>query len=75
MQDFNVIGDVFPERVDLSVNMEVNFENTNWWGLYGHSIPSQWALYSPKLKIITGDDKVRYFTLLMIDAGRFYFAF
>ena len=53
------------------VNMEVNFENTKWWGLYGHSIPSQWALYSPTLKIITGDEKTRYFTLMMMDAGMF----
>ena len=61
-----------PEPVQPTVNLEVNFSNTKWWGAYGHAVPPNWALYSPSMTIITNDTTKRYFTLAMVDLGISY---
>ena len=66
-----IVGDVFPDSIDPSVNLEINFSNTKWLGAYGHSIPPNWALYSPSFSITTNDERMRYFTLMMMDIGKF----
>lgn len=67
--ELKIVGDVFPDPIDPCVNLELNFENTQWLGAHGHSIPPNWALYSPKVTITTNDDRERFFTLLMMDIG------
>lgn len=68
-QELKIVGDMVPEAVQPTVNLELNFPNTKWWGAYGHAVPPNWALYSPSMTIITNDTTRRYFTLAMVDLG------
>ena len=66
---FNIVGDVFPEVIHPNINLELNFKNTNWLGAHGHPVPPNWALYSPRFAISTNENRLRYFTILMMDIG------
>lgn len=69
-EEHGVIGDALPEAIIPQVNLEVNFQNTNWLCAYGQPVPPVWTLYSPQLTITTGDEKVRHFTVALIDLDR-----
>lgn len=62
-----IFENVFPEVIHPTINLEINYENTEWLGAYGHPVPPNWALYSPRFSISTNENKLRYFTLLMMD--------
>ncbi|KAJ3176845.1 hypothetical protein HDU87_004777 [Geranomyces variabilis] len=65
-----IVGDLLPAAVRPSVNLELNFENTNWLCTYGQPVPPIWTLYSPRLTLTTGDSRTRYFTLALVDVDR-----
>ncbi|KAJ3151484.1 hypothetical protein HDU89_001927 [Geranomyces variabilis] len=65
-----IVGDLLPAAVRPTVNLELNFENTNWLCTYGQPVPPIWTLYSPKLTLTTGDSRTRYFTLALVDVDR-----
>ena len=71
----NIFGDVFPEPIEPKLNLEINFQNTNWLGAYGHPVPPNWALYSPRFAISSNQDKLRYFTLMMTDIGNIFHSY
>ncbi|TPX55339.1 hypothetical protein PhCBS80983_g05400 [Powellomyces hirtus] len=68
-----IIGDVLPSALLPSVNLEVNFQNTDWLCAYGQPVPPVWTLYSPELTLTTGhaqDAPTRHFTIALIDIDR-----
>ncbi|KAI9092707.1 phosphatidylethanolamine-binding protein [Phlyctochytrium arcticum] len=65
-----VIGDVLPSRVAPEVQMEINFQNTNWLCPIGQPVPPIWTLYSPEVVITADNDKLRHFTIALIDLDR-----
>ncbi|TPX72285.1 hypothetical protein SpCBS45565_g00701 [Spizellomyces sp. 'palustris'] len=69
-EEHRVIGDALPARIAPEVNFEVNFQNTNWLCPYGQPVPPVWTLYSPELIITTGDEKLRHFTIALVDLDR-----
>jgi len=65
--DLKIFKEVFPEEIMPNLNLEINFNNTNWMAAYGHPLPPNWALYSPRFAISTNENRKRYFTLVMMD--------
>ncbi|KAJ3356986.1 MFT2-Corn MFT-like protein [Entophlyctis luteolus] len=69
-----IFRDAFPGKfVDLEnpkVNMEVNFQNTNWEGCYGQPVPPNWSLFSPRITINTHSKQPKTYSLLMMDLDR-----
>ncbi|KAJ3290712.1 hypothetical protein HK104_006562 [Borealophlyctis nickersoniae] len=68
--DHKVVGDALPEETVPELNLEVNFGMTDWLGAHGNHLPANWGLYSPEVAITTNDDRVRYFSLLLVDMDR-----
>ncbi|KAJ3407518.1 MFT2-Corn MFT-like protein [Chytridiales sp. JEL 0842] len=66
-------GKDVPEVQKPKVNVQVNFQNTEWEGCIGHPVPPNWALYSPEVVITTTDGTSnpdaapKYYTLLLSD--------
>ncbi|KAJ3163466.1 hypothetical protein HDU86_000045 [Geranomyces michiganensis] len=65
-----IVGDLLPAAVRPTVNLELNFQNTNWLCTYGQPVPPIWTLYSPQITLTTGDPQTRYFTLALVDVDR-----
>ncbi|KAJ3108567.1 MFT2-Corn MFT-like protein [Phlyctochytrium planicorne] len=73
-QTYGLFEDVFPSEIAAAkmpkVNVEVNFSNTEWEGCYGHPVPPNWSLYSPKVTLTSPKHNTQYFTLLLADIDR-----
>ncbi|KAJ3023187.1 hypothetical protein HKX48_003965 [Thoreauomyces humboldtii] len=68
--EHRVIGDVLPSAHRPTVNLEVNFQNTQWLCAYGQPVPPLWTLYSPQITLTTNDPRTRHFTIAMVDIDR-----
>ncbi|KAI9351441.1 phosphatidylethanolamine-binding protein [Obelidium mucronatum] len=71
---YQIYVDAFPGKtaqlMKPKVNVEVDFQNTNWEACYGQPVPPNWALYSPKVTINTHSSKPGKYTLVLMDLDR-----
>ncbi|KAJ3196264.1 hypothetical protein HK101_009529 [Irineochytrium annulatum] len=72
-----IFTDAFPGmpvkgRERLMAHVGLNFPNTKWEQCYGHSVPANWALYSPEITISVNTlrPQPHLYTLLLTDLDR-----
>ena len=42
-ESLGIVGDAFPEQVVPAVDVQFNYPNVNWLGVYGHPVMPNWV--------------------------------